>query len=220
MSADKHNRRNTWNRNGFPTRRRFKVCEKFARVYITISAIAQVFGWMVSNPGSLDVMICFSNRIIGWHPKVVTARWGIQSFSCHFSIQRSRLQPGSLVTWPNLFQFRHQEVEHVKIRQIREGGNREGVAVNGAIPEMWFGMRPPESVERDLQKLMIESMKSYMTSTFGVRKTFYLQLQQSNLAYLIKMPNLLSILFCIFKRIAQPCLFLFIFGLFKQTFSN
>ena len=50
--------------------------------------------------------------------------------------------------------------------------------------------------------------------------TFYLQLQQSNLAYLIKMPNLLSILFCIFKRIAQPCLFLFIFGLFKQTFSN
>ena len=68
-----------------------------------------------------------------------------------------------------------QEVEHVAIRQVRQGNNRESVSVSGALPETWFGMSAPGTLEENLESIMKSSMNSYMSATFGVRKqeTFF-----------------------------------------------
>ena len=58
---------------------------------------------------------------------------------------------------------------HVKIRQGRDGANREHVVISGEVPEVWHGIPAPMSLDDNLEKTMKSSIITYMTESFGVR---------------------------------------------------
>ena len=62
-----------------------------------------------------------------------------------------------------------QEVLHVRIRQVREGSNREAVSISGALPDVWHGTPAPSTLEAHLEHTMKASIITYMTNSFGVK---------------------------------------------------
>ena len=61
-----------------------------------------------------------------------------------------------------------QEVMHVRIRQVRDGSNREAVQVIGGLPECWHGKAAPLNLEDNLISLTKASIVTYMSNAFGV----------------------------------------------------
>ena len=57
---------------------------------------------------------------------------------------------------------------HVRIRQVREGRNREAVSISGDLPSTWHGSIAPTRLDAALEKLMKASIDTYMSATFGV----------------------------------------------------
>ena len=67
-----------------------------------------------------------------------------------------------------LNRFATQEVMHVRIRQVREGPNREAVSISGDLPSTWNGSIAPTRLDPALENLMKASVVTYMSATFGV----------------------------------------------------